>query len=297
MAETTIEAAARTTHFILAVLRGPRRDPRCAGCIATFVETANSYGFFSSPTARVTAAATAAVPALKFSIVLPTYNEAAGIEQLIATVSDIFRTRGLDGEIIVVDDNSPDGTGAIVDALADRYPVRCLHRPGKMGLSSGVIDGWKFARPESDAVGAMDADFSHDPKVIPDMVAALASGTYGLAIGSRYVAGGGIQNWPLKRKITSLVAIALAKPLTPVRDITSGFFLVRRSALEGVQLDPIGFKIGLEVIAKAHYGRVLEVPYVFTDRVAGMSKLNQGEIFNYLRQLRRIYAARLLGRR
>jgi dolichol-phosphate mannosyltransferase len=244
----------------------------------------------------VSAVATAVVPALKFSIVVPTYNEAGGIEKLIATLSELFRARGLDGEIIVVDDNSPDGTGPIVDRLAAQYPVRCLHRPGKMGLSSGVIDGWKFARAESDALGAMDADFSHDPNVIPDMVAALASGAYGLAIGSRYVRGGGIQNWPLKRKITSLVAIALAKPLTPVRDITSGFFLVRRSALEGVELDPIGFKIGLEVIAKAHYGRALEVPYVFTDRVAGTSKLDQKEIFNYLRQLRRIYAARLLGR-
>jgi dolichol-phosphate mannosyltransferase len=233
--------------------------------------------------------------ALKFSIVVPTYNEAGGIERLIVTVSEVFRSHGLDGEIVVVDDNSPDGTGAIVDRLAATYPVRCLHRPGKMGLSSGVIDGWKFARPESDALGAMDADFSHDANVLPQMVAALAGGEYGLAIGSRYVPGGGIENWPLRRKITSLVAIALAKPLTPVRDITSGFFLVRRRALDGVELDPIGFKIGLEVIAKAHYGRALEVPYVFTDRVAGTSKLNQSEIFNYLRQLGRIYRGRLFG--
>jgi dolichol-phosphate mannosyltransferase len=233
---------------------------------------------------------------IPFSIVVPTYNEAAGIEKLIVTLTDVFRAHRLDGEIVVVDDNSPDGTGAIVDALADSYPVRCLHRPGKMGLSSGVIDGWAFARPESVALGAMDADFSHDANAIPMMVAALAGGEYGLAIGSRYVAGGGIENWPMKRKITSLVAIALAKPLTSVRDITSGFFLVRRSALDGVALDPIGFKIGLEVIAKAHYGRALEVPYVFTDRVAGTSKLNQAEIFNYLRQLGRIYRGRLLGR-
>jgi dolichol-phosphate mannosyltransferase len=233
---------------------------------------------------------------IKFSIVIPTYNEAGGIAKLIETLDDVFRANNLDGEIVVVDDNSPDGTGAIVDALAGRYPVRCLHRPGKMGLSSGVIDGWKFARPESDALGAMDADFSHDAAIVPKMVAALASGEYGLAIGSRYVEGGGIENWPMKRKITSLVAIALAKPLTSVRDITSGFFLVRRTALDGVALDPIGFKIGLEVIAKAHYGRALEVGYVFTDRVAGTSKLNQSEIFNYLRQLVRIYRGRLLGR-
>lgn len=232
---------------------------------------------------------------MKFSIVIPTYNEAGGIERLIAALAGEFEAHGLDGELIVVDDNSPDGTGAIVDGLAGRYPVRCLHRPGKLGLSSGVIDGWHFARPDSEALGAIDADFSHDVKIVPRMVKALAQDGYGLAVGSRYVPGGGIVNWPLKRKITSLVAIALAKPLTPIRDITSGFLLVRRDALEGVELDPIGFKIGLEVIAKANYGRALEVPYVFTDRVAGESKLNQNEVFNYLRQLRRIYALKLGG--
>lgn len=231
---------------------------------------------------------------LKFSIVVPTYNEASGIERLIATLDEVFKNNNLDGEIVIVDDNSPDGTGAIVDGLAGRYPVRCLHRPGKLGLSSGVIDGWKFARTDSVALGAMDGDFSHDARIIPRMVSALESGGYELAIGSRYVAGGGIEDWPLKRKITSLVAIGLAKPLTPVRDITSGYFLVKRSALEGVALDPIGFKIGLEVIAKARYANVLEVPYVFTDRVAGESKLNQSEILNYLRQLGKIYSAKLL---
>lgn len=231
---------------------------------------------------------------MKFSIVVPTYNEAAGIERLIATLDEVFKNHDLDGEIVIVDDNSPDGTGAIVDGLAGRYPVRCLHRPGKLGLSSGVIDGWKFARPDSVALGAMDGDFSHDARIIPKMVSALESGGYGLAIGSRYVAGGGIEDWPLRRKITSLVAIGLAKPLTPVRDITSGYFLVKRAALEGVELDPIGFKIGLEVIAKARYANVLEVPYVFTDRVAGESKLNQKEILNYLRQLGKIYSAKLM---
>jgi dolichol-phosphate mannosyltransferase len=232
---------------------------------------------------------------LKFSIVIPTYNEAGGIEKLVMTLSEIFREGMLDGEIIVVDDNSPDGTGAIVDALTDRYPVRCLHRPGKLGLSSGVIEGWTFARPESEALGAMDADFSHDARIVPQMVAALESGRYGLAVGSRYVKGGGITNWPLKRKITSIVACAMAWPLTPIRDITSGFFLVKREALEGVDLDPIGFKIGLEVAAKAHYGKALEIPYVFTDRVVGESKLNGKEITNYLKQLRRIYTRRLTG--
>ena len=233
---------------------------------------------------------------MKFSIVVPTYNEAGGIERLITTLDGVFKQHGLDGEIVVVDDNSPDGTGAIVDRLeSEGYPVRCLHRPGKMGLSSGVIDGWAFARPDSVALGAMDADFSHDANILPQMVLALQDGGYGLAIGSRYVPGGGIANWPKRRIVTSRIAIALAQPLTPVRDITSGYFLVKREALQGIELDPIGFKIGLEVIAKARYGRALEVPYVFTDRIAGTSKLNQNEILNYLKQLGRIYGARLRG--
>ncbi len=244
----------------------------------------------------MTVPATAVPTQLKFSIVVPTYKEAGGIERLILTLADVFTRNKLDGEIVVVDDNSPDGTGDIVERLiSENYPVRCLHRPGKMGLSSGVIDGWKFARPDSEALGAMDADFSHDANIIPKMVDALANG-FDLAIGSRYVKGGGIEDWPMQRKLTSLVAIALAKPLTPLRDITSGYFLVRRGAIEGIDLDPIGFKIGLEVIAKARYRKAVEVPYVFTDRVAGSSKLNQNEIVNYLRQLVRIYRGRLLGR-
>lgn len=230
---------------------------------------------------------------LKFSIVIPTYNEAGGIERLLRELNQLFVQNSLDGEVIVVDDNSPDGTGAIVDRLSSEMPVRCLHRPGKLGLSSGVIDGWKFARPDSQALGAMDADFSHDINILPKMVQALESG-YGLAVGSRYVPGGGITNWPAKRIITSKVACMLAQPLTRIKDITSGYFLVKREALEGVELDPIGFKIGLEVIAKAHYGKALEVPYVFTDRIVGQSKMNQKEIFNYLKQLRKLYAARLL---
>ena len=241
---------------------------------------------------------TAVATPMKFSIVVPTYNEAGGIEKLITTLTEVFRANGLDGEIVVVDDNSPDGTGAIVDRLErEGYPVRCLHRPGKMGLSSGVIDGWKFARSDSQALGAMDADFSHDASILPRMVQALQNGGYELAIGSRYVPGGGIENWPKRRIVTSRVAIALAQPLTAIKDITSGYFLVKREAIEGVELNPIGFKIGLEVIAKARYGRALEVPYVFTDRVAGTSKLNQNEIFNYLKQLGRIYGARLRGKK
>lgn len=227
------------------------------------------------------------------SVVIPTYNEAGGIERLIAALDAMFTGAGIDAEIVIVDDNSPDGTGAIVDALATRYPVRCLHRAGKLGLASAVIDGW--ATCSSPILGVMDADFSHDPAIIPDMIHAIQSGACELAIGSRYIPGGGITNWPWRRRVTSRVAIMLAMPLTPVKDITSGYLFCRRSVIDGVQLDPIGFKIGLEVIMKGKYRNAKEVPYVFTDRRVGSSKLNSGEIVNYLKQLVKIYAG--AGRR
>jgi dolichol-phosphate mannosyltransferase len=229
------------------------------------------------------------------SVVIPTYNEAGGIEKLIAGLTDVFTNAGIRGEIVIVDDNSPDGTGALVDALGARYPVRCVHRAGKLGLSSAVIDGWKTC--DSPIVGVMDGDFSHDPAIIPELVGSIQRGECELAIGSRYVKGGGITNWPLRRRITSSVAISLAKPLTRVKDITSGYFFCKRSVIDGVTLDPIGFKIGLEVIVKGKYSRAKEVPYVFTDRTHGSSKLNSGEIFNYLKQLRKIYFGERNGRR
>jgi len=231
---------------------------------------------------------------MKTLIIIPTYNELDNLRPLLNEILSYAP----ETDILIVDDNSPDGTGELADEIHNENPhVHVLHRPGKLGLGTAYITGFKYAVEHNyDVAFEMDADFSHDATIIPHMVRAIADG-YGLAIGSRYVKGGGIENWPLKRKVTSLVAIALAKPLTPVRDITSGYFLVRREALDGVDLDPIGFKIGLEVIAKARYGRALEVPYVFTDRVAGESKLNSKEIANYLRQLRRIYGTRLRGRR
>jgi dolichol-phosphate mannosyltransferase len=221
------------------------------------------------------------------SVVIPTYNEAGGIEKLIAALSGVFSQAAIDGEIVIVDDNSPDGTGAIVDSLAQRYPCRCVHRAGKLGLASAVIDGWKTCT--SPILGVMDGDFSHDMQIVPQLIEALTSGGNQLAIGSRYVRGGGITNWPWRRRVTSRVAIMLAQPLTPVKDITSGFLFFRREVIDGVTLDPIGFKIGLEVVMKGKYEKVKEIPYVFTDRTHGKSKLNSGEIVNYLKQLSKLY--------
>ena len=221
------------------------------------------------------------------SVVIPTYNEAGGIEKLIGALTGVFKSEGIDGEIVIVDDNSPDGTGAIVDSLAARYPCRCVHRAGKLGLASAVIDGWNTCA--SPILGVMDGDFSHDINIVPQLIGALTSGEYELAIGSRYVRGGGITNWPWRRRVTSRVAIMLAQPLTPVRDITSGYLFFKREVIDGIELDPIGFKIGLEVVMKGKYRKVKEVPYVFTDRTHGESKLNSGEIFNYLKQLSKMY--------
>lgn len=221
------------------------------------------------------------------SVVIPTYNEAGGIERLIAALTDVFAKAGFKGEIVIVDDNSPDGTGAVVEGLTNKYPVRCVHRAGKLGLSSAVIDGW--ATCASPILGVMDADFSHDPAIVPELVGSIMRGECDLSIGSRYVPGGGITNWPWRRRVTSAVAISLARPLTPVKDITSGYLFCKRTVIEGVALDPIGFKIGLEVIVKGKYKKAKEVPYVFTDRTHGSSKLNSGEIFNYLKQLRKMY--------
>ena len=227
-------------------------------------------------------------PDYTVSVVVPTYNEAGGIEQLIAALTDVFAKANTSAEVVIVDDNSPDGTGALVDSLATRYPVRCVHRAGKLGLASAVIDGWATCR--APIIGVMDADFSHDPQIIPPMISAIQKGECELAIGSRYIPGGGITNWPWRRRITSRVAIMLATPLTRVKDITSGYLFCKRSVIEGVQLDPIGFKIGLEVIMKGNFRNAKEVPYVFTDRRVGSSKLNSGEIVNYLKQLAKIYA-------
>lgn len=217
------------------------------------------------------------------SIVIPCYNEKEGIGSLLEAIFEAFESNGIDGEVVIVDDNSPDGTGEEAERLKSKYNLQVLHREGKLGLSSAVIDGFKIAK--GDILGVMDADFSHDPKTIPNLVNAIVKDGAELAIGSRYVPGGGIENWPLKRRIISKGAIILGSVFTSVKDITSGFFFLKKEVIEGVALNPIGFKIGLEVIMKGKYNKIVEIPYVFTDRKSGSSKMNMKEVFNYLIQL------------
>ncbi|MDQ7822744.1 MAG: polyprenol monophosphomannose synthase [Candidatus Eremiobacteraeota bacterium] len=217
------------------------------------------------------------------SIVIPCYNEKEGIGDLLKAIFDELRHEQIEGEVVIVDDNSPDGTGDVAEGLKSEFPLQVLHRAGKLGLSSAVMDGFKIAK--GSILGVMDADFSHDPKAIPALVKAITEGGAELAVGSRYAPGGGIRNWPLKRRIISRTAILMGAPLTKVRDVTSGYFFLKKEVIEGISLNPIGFKIGLEIFVKGNYKKSVEVPYVFTDRRSGQSKMNSGEVLNYLKQL------------
>ncbi len=225
------------------------------------------------------------------AIIIPTYNEAGSLPDLLRLLDAAMRAAGAEYEAVVVDDSSPDGTGAMAEDLARKLPVRVVHRPSKAGLASAVLDGMGLTGAE--LVGVMDADLSHPPETVPRLVAALERTAAQLAVGSRYVPGGGMEDWPLRRRIVSMVANWMTRLLLPIRDATSGFFVIRRDALEGVKLNPIGFKIGLEVMARANYETYVEVPYIFTDRKHGHSKFGRREVAAFLKQLGMLYAERL----
>ena len=223
---------------------------------------------------------------------VPTYNEADSLPLLIERLSTAFD--GREWEVVVVDDGSPDGTADIADGLnKSEHPVTVVRRSGKLGLASAVVAG--FAAAKGDVLLVMDADLSHPPAVAPQLVDAIANGA-DLAVGSRYVKGGGAKDWPLRRRIVSRIACFMGNVLVPVRDSTSGFFAIRRSVIDGVKLNPIGFKIGFEVMARGLYKKAVEVPYVFLDRQLGQSKFGQREIGQYLVQLGQVARDRILRR-
>ena len=171
--------------------------------------------------------------------------------------------------------------------------MRVVRRAGKAGLASAVVAG--FAAAKGEALLVMDADLSHPPEVAPTLVHALDGGA-DLAVGSRYVKGGATMDWPLRRRVVSRIACLLGNVLVPVRDSTSGFFAMRRSVVEGVKLNAVGFKIGFEVMARGRYRKAVEVPYTFRDRELGASKFGQREIAQYLVQLAQVARDRVMGR-
>jgi dolichol-phosphate mannosyltransferase len=223
------------------------------------------------------------------SVIIPTYREAENLPLLVPRIAAALHQAGLRGEIVIVDDNSQDGTEMLCKELALSYPVRLLVRTGQRGLAGAVLHGLRQATGAVLAV--MDADLSHPPELIPAIVAAIRSGQADFAIGSRYVAGGQTdEDWGWFRRFNSSVATLLARPLTPVADPFAGFFALARDRFAAASpLDPIGYKICLELLVKCDCRRIAEIPIRFQDRRHGRSKLSLREQFNYLRHLGRLY--------
>jgi dolichol-phosphate mannosyltransferase len=232
--------------------------------------------------------------ALDLSIIIPTYNERETLPTLVERVFSVVDPRNT--ELIVVDDDSPDRTADVARALAGKYPVRCIVRTTDRGLAPAVLEGLKQARGRLAVV--MDCDLSHPPESIPAIIAAMNEPVVQMAVGSRFVEGGTVDlDWPLHRRIISRAGRLLARPLTPVRDMVSGFFCVRPAKIRFERLRPIGYKIALELIVRHGWNRVVEVPIRFSDRVAGQTKLNMAEQWRYLRHLARLYGYVLSGQR
>ena len=224
------------------------------------------------------------MPKFDLSLVIPTYNERENISILLEKIFSEFKKNKIKGEVIVVDDNSPDKTGDLVESLIKDYEnLKIVHRKGKLGLSSAVLEGWKISKGK--ILGVMDADLSHPTEKIKELFFPIQKEGIDFTIGSRYVKGGKILGWGFRRKILSYFATVLARPLTSVKDPMTGFFMIKRKCVDFNKLNPKGFKILLEVILKAKYNQVKEIPIVFTNRIKGKSKAGIKEIFCYLENL------------
>ena len=224
------------------------------------------------------------------SVIVPTYNERDRLQELVAALFDAYARAGLDAELIIVDDNSPDGTGRLADQLAKSARIRVIHRAGKLGLGTAVIEG--FTTSQAPIVGVIDADLSHPPVLLPRMLAIMQQHAADVVVASRYIEGGGTRGWPLGRLLMSRLACLMAAGLTPVRDATSGFFLIRRELARGVTISAGGFKICLELLVRGQPISIIEVPYVFEGRTAGESKMNWKEAIGYVVQLRDLHRFR-----
>lgn len=229
------------------------------------------------------------------SIVVPTFREAPNIEPLSSAIDEVFARDDADYELIVVDDDSRDGTAEVCRRLETERPIRLITRRGERGLSTAVLRGFQAAR--GDILVVMDADLSHPVETIPSMVAQLETRRADFVIGSRYVVGGSMHaNWGLFRVLNSRLPTMLVRPLVKVRDPMSGFFALRRTDLPARELlDPIGFKIGLELLVKGEFRSVAEIPIHFGERLHGESKLGFVEQLSFLKHLGALYRYRFLG--
>ncbi|MGC9194633.1 MAG: glycosyltransferase [Syntrophobacteraceae bacterium] len=222
------------------------------------------------------------------SVIVPTYREAENLPLLIERLGRLRCKNAMDLELLIMDDDSRDGTEELIQGLCLDW-VRLFTRRSDRGLSRAVCEGLKHAR--GNVIVVMDADLSHPPESIPELVQALGAG-HDFAIGSRYVAGGSTsEDWGTFRRLNSKIATLLAMPFTKAKDPMSGFFALKRCSYESVAdcLDPIGYKIGLELIVKCDCERIKEVPIHFCDRIAGQSKLTLAEQTKYIKHIRRLF--------
>jgi len=239
-----------------------------------------------------------------FSIIIPTYNESENILRLIDEIEKNLPTSDYT-EIVIVDDNSPDGTGKLVQNYINEQDdehqkevgtrttscrVKIVHRTGKNGLIPAIMDGVRQSSGRN--VIIMDADFSHPPEVIPRMMQELKMNPNSIVIGSRYVEGGKVVGWPTKRKILSAGASFLARfglNVRRVKDPMSGLFALPRQLIENISIDTKGYKILLEILVKNKEIPTKEVPYTFIDRTSGKSKMDNGVILNYAKAIWQLY--------
>lgn len=222
------------------------------------------------------------------SVVVPTFREAENLPVLIPAVARAIAASGLSHEIIIVDDNSRDGSEQVIAELGREHGARILVRTRERGLSSAVIHGFSHALGR--VLVCMDADLSHPPETVPLLAGAILAGEADFVLGSRYVAGASVESgWSFYRRLNSLVATLLARPLTRLSDPMSGFFALRREAFESADaLDPVGYKIALELLVKARPERCMETPIHFRDRLHGESKLTLKQQLLYVQHVGRL---------
>jgi dolichol-phosphate mannosyltransferase len=226
----------------------------------------------------------------KFALIIPTLNEAGNIEPLLARIRAALDPEEINYEVIIVDDGSADGTQQTVRACSQMDPrIRLLERRGEKGLSGAVVHGWR--NTNADLLGVMDADLQHPPEVLPDLLRAIENGS-DIAIGSRYVQAKRVEGWnPLRQAVswlTTMTTLPLQRPGVHVKDPMSGFFILRRECIDGIQFQREGFKILFEVLVRGRIRSATEIPFQFGLRHAGKSKADMKVAFHYFSLLGRL---------
>tara|TARA_B100001250_G_scaffold78246_1_gene64230 strand:- start:13113 stop:13844 length:732 start_codon:yes stop_codon:yes gene_type:complete len=227
------------------------------------------------------------------SLVTPTYNERENIPMLVEEIFTVIANYpDIDVELIVVDDNSPDGTGEVAEKLRVNYPVEVIHRAGKLGLGSAVMEG--FAYSKRNFIGVIDADLSHDPIILPELIRGLKK--YDVTIGSRFGDTSKVEKWAFHRRLTSLTGVGLARILTGVEDPLSGYFFLRRDCLGDLSLTSAGYKVLFEILVKGSVRNHFSIPFVFRNRQYSNSKLNVREYLLFAKQLLYFALYKLTGK-